>query len=177
MGFAVVADEVRTLAQRSARAAKDTEGLIEESIARTGEGAARVEDVARVIRSITGSVAQLEALVGGVREASRQQSDGIAQVSRAIVQMERVTQTTAATAEETAVASAALNGHAETSMVVVGRLATLVERTRAAVAAGPRRAGPRRARPWRGHRKRASRRRRRHGRRDRDPGSPLRRAS
>ena len=47
MGFAVVADEVRNLAQRSARAAKDTEGLIEESIARTGEGAARVEDVAR----------------------------------------------------------------------------------------------------------------------------------
>ena len=134
MGFAVVADEVRTLAQRSARAAKDTEGLIEESIARTGEGAARVEDVARVISSITGSVSQLEALVGDVREASRQQSEGIAQVSQAIVQMERVTQTTAATAEETAFASAALNGHAETSMVVVGRLAGLVERARAAVA-------------------------------------------
>ena len=47
MGFAVVADEVRTLAQRSARAAKDTEALIEESIARTGDGAARVDDVAR----------------------------------------------------------------------------------------------------------------------------------
>ncbi len=134
MGFAVVADEVRTLAQRSARAAKDTEGLIEESIARTGEGAARVEDVARVISSITGTVSQLEALVGDVREASRQQSEGIAQVSQAILQMERVTQTTAATAEETAFASAALNGHAETSMVVVGRLATLVERARAAVA-------------------------------------------
>ena len=134
MGFAVVADEVRTLAQRSARAAKDTEGLIEASIARTGEGAARVEDVARVISSITGSVSQLEALVGDVREASRQQSEGIAQVSQAIVQMERVTQTTAATAEETAFASAALNGHAETSMVVVGRLAGLVERARAAVA-------------------------------------------
>jgi hypothetical protein len=48
--------------------------------------------------------------------------------------MERVTQTTAATAEETAFASATLNGHAETSMVVVGRLARLVERARAAVA-------------------------------------------
>ena len=87
-----------------------------------------------MIGSITGSVSQLKALVGDVREGSRQQSEGIAQVSQAIVQMERVTQSTAATAEETAFASAALNGHAETSMVVVGRLATLVERTRAAVA-------------------------------------------
>ena len=133
MGFAVVADEVRTLAQRSARAAKDTEDLIEASIARTGEGAARVQDVARGIGSITSSVSRLEALVGDVREASRQQSAGIAQVSEAIGKMERGTQATAATAEETAFASAALNGHAETSMVVVGRLARLVERARAAV--------------------------------------------
>ncbi|MEO5822641.1 MAG: methyl-accepting chemotaxis protein [Vicinamibacteraceae bacterium] len=136
MGFAVVADEVRTLAQRSARAAKDTEALIEESIARTGEGTARVEAVARGITSITSSVSRLETLVGGVREASRQQSEGIAQVSQAIVQMERVTQTTAATAEETAATSATLNGHAETSMVVVGRLAALVDRVRVAVTGG-----------------------------------------
>ena len=141
MGFAVVADEVRTLAQRSARAAKDTEALIEESMARTGDGAARVQDVARVISSITGSVSQLEALVGDVREASRQQSEGIAQVSQAIVHMERVTQTTAAAAEETAATSASLNGHAETSMVVVGRLAGLVERARAAVAGSAAKAG------------------------------------
>jgi methyl-accepting chemotaxis protein len=133
MGFAVVADEVRTLAQRSARAAKDTESLIEESIARTSVGAARVDEVSRGISSITGSVSRLETLVGDVREASRQQSEGIAQVSQALVQMERVTQSTAAAAEETAATSATLNGHAETSMVVVGRLAALVERARAAV--------------------------------------------
>ncbi len=133
MGFAVVADEVRTLAQRSARAAKDTESLIEESIARTGEGATRVDDVSRGITSITGSVSRLETLVGDVREASRQQSAGIAQVAQALHQMKQVTRTTAATAEETAATSAALNGHAETSMVVVGRLAGLVERARAAV--------------------------------------------
>jgi methyl-accepting chemotaxis protein/methyl-accepting chemotaxis protein-1 (serine sensor receptor) len=147
LGFAVVADEVRTLAQRSARAAKDTEGLIEESIARTGDGAARVHEVARMITSITGSMARLETLVGDVREASRQQSDGIAQVSRAIVQIERVTQTTAATAEETAATSATLNGHAETSMVVVARLAALVERARTALAGEPAAATPRSARP------------------------------
>jgi methyl-accepting chemotaxis protein len=137
MGFAVVADEVRTLAQRSARAAKDTEALIEESLARTGDGTARVQAVAGVITAITGDVARLEILVGEVREASQQQSRGIAQVSQAIVQMEQVTQTTAATAELTAAASAELNAHAETSMVVVGRLAAMVEQARPAVAATP----------------------------------------
>jgi methyl-accepting chemotaxis protein/methyl-accepting chemotaxis protein-1 (serine sensor receptor) len=134
MGFAVVADEVRTLAQRSARAAKDTEALIEESLARTNDGSAKVEAAARAISSIGGAVSRLETLVGGVREASRQQSEGIAQVSQAIVQMEKVTQTTALTAEQTAAASATLNGHAKTSMVVVGRLAALVERARAVAA-------------------------------------------
>jgi methyl-accepting chemotaxis protein len=134
MGFAVVADEVRTLAQRSARAAKDTEALIEESLARTGDGAAKVEAAARAIGTIGGAVSRLETLVGGVREASRQQAEGIAQVSQAIVQMEKVTQTVALTAEQTAVASAKLNGQAKTSMVVVGRLAALVERARAAAA-------------------------------------------
>jgi methyl-accepting chemotaxis protein len=137
MGFAVVADEVRTLAQRSARAAKDTEALIEASLACTSSGAARVEDAARVIGSITGTVSRLETLVGGVREASLQQSEGIAQVSQAIVLMEKVTQSTAATAEQTAATSAALNGHAETSMVVVGRLTSLIERARAAVTGKP----------------------------------------
>jgi methyl-accepting chemotaxis protein len=132
MGFAVVADEVRTLAQRSARAAKDTEALIEESIARTGDGAAKVEAAARAISSIGGAVSRLETLVGDVREASQQQAEGIAQVSQAIVQMEKVTQTVAVTAEQTAVASTKLNGQAKTSMVVVGRLARLVERARTA---------------------------------------------
>jgi hypothetical protein len=58
-------------------------------------------------------------------------------VSQAIVQIEKVTQTTAVTAEETAAASVRLNGHAKTSMVVVGRLAMLVERVRAAVTPKP----------------------------------------
>ncbi|MCL5746583.1 MAG: methyl-accepting chemotaxis protein, partial [Acidobacteria bacterium] len=53
MGFAVVADEVRNLAQRCAQAAKDTAGLIEESISRSNEGSSRLSEVAESIRSIT----------------------------------------------------------------------------------------------------------------------------
>src|SRR5207244_2901285 len=73
MGFAVVADEVRNLAQRSAQAAKDTAGLIEESIARSQEGHGKVEQVAHSIGAITDSVTRVKGIVEEVREASRQQ--------------------------------------------------------------------------------------------------------
>jgi methyl-accepting chemotaxis protein/methyl-accepting chemotaxis protein-1 (serine sensor receptor) len=126
MGFAVVADEVRNLAQRSAQAAKDTAGLIEESIARSQEGAANVAEVATAIGTITESVAQVKGIVDEVREASQQQTQGIDQVAQAIAQMEKVTQTTAATAEESAAASEELNAQAESSMVVIQQLEALV---------------------------------------------------
>ncbi len=136
MGFAVVADEVRNLAQRSAQAAKDTAGLIEESIARSQEGAGNVEEVATAIGAITESVARVKGIVDEVREASQQQTQGIDQVSQAIAQMEKVTQTTAATAEESAAASEELNAQAETTMVEVQRLEAMVIGGRAGSAPG-----------------------------------------
>src|SRR5262249_24145158 len=83
-GFAVVADEVRSLAQRSAQAAKDTAALIEASIARTEGGSHKVEQVAASITAITESVTKVKALVDEVSAASRQQAQGIDQVSQAI---------------------------------------------------------------------------------------------
>jgi len=127
MGFAVVADEVRNLAQRSAQAAKDTAGLIEESIARSQEGAGKVQEVATAIGAITESVVRVKGIVDEVREASQQQMQGIDQVAQAIAQMEKVTQTTAATAEKSAAASEQLSGQAETSLSVVGELETLID--------------------------------------------------
>lgn len=126
MGFAVVADEVRNLAQRSAQAARDTAGLIEESILRSQEGNGKVDEVARSIGSITDAITRVKGMVDEVREASRQQTQGIDQVTQAIGQMEKVTQTTAATAEESAAASEELNAQAETSMGVVHELEVLV---------------------------------------------------
>ncbi len=126
MGFAVVADEVRNLAQRSARAAKDTAALIEESIARSQDGAGKVEQWAATVSGITDSVARMKAIVNDVREASHQQSQGIDQVSQTIAQMERVTQSTAAAAEEGAAAGDELYAQAEAAMTVVHRLERLV---------------------------------------------------
>ena len=122
MGFAVVADEVRNLAQRSAQAARDTAILIEESISRSQEGAGKVGQVATAIEAITTSVQQVKGIVEEVRESSQQQTQGIDQVSHAIAQMEKVTQTTAATAEESAAASEELNAQAEASIAVVAKL-------------------------------------------------------
>jgi methyl-accepting chemotaxis protein/methyl-accepting chemotaxis protein-1 (serine sensor receptor) len=126
MGFAVVADEVRSLAQRSAQAARDTAALIEESMVRANQGHQRVTQVSGAIEAITASAAQVRGLVDAVSAASREQAQGIDQVTQAITQMEKVTQNTAATAEESAAASEELSAQAESSMTVVGRLAGLV---------------------------------------------------
>src|SRR5207245_6072682 len=63
MGFAVVADEVRNLAQRCAQAAKDTAALIEESIVKSKDGKAKVDQVAVAIRAITEESAKVKTLV------------------------------------------------------------------------------------------------------------------
>ena len=126
-GFAVVADEVRTLAQRSAQAARDTASLIEESMSRTSHGTSTVTQVATAIGGITESVTTVKGLVDDVSSASAEQSQGLDQVTHAIAQMEKVTQTTAATAEESAAASEELNAQAESSMAAVNELQALVD--------------------------------------------------
>ena len=125
-GFAVVADEVRSLAQRSAQAARDTAGLIEESTANANRGNQGVAKVSGAMQAITASAGQVKVLVDAVSAASREQTQGIDQVTQAITQMEKTTQTTAASAEESAAASEELSAQSETSMEVVGQLSSLV---------------------------------------------------
>ncbi|MGD0298771.1 MAG: methyl-accepting chemotaxis protein [Bryobacteraceae bacterium] len=126
MGFAVVADEVRNLAQRSAQAAKDTAGLIEESIATSRDGSAKLEQVAGVIRAITQSSAQVKTLVDEVNMGSQEQARGIDQIAKAVAQMDQVTQGTAASAEESASASEELSAQAQAMNHIVVELAELV---------------------------------------------------
>jgi len=126
MGFAVVADEVRNLAQRSAQAAKDTAGLIEESIGKAQVGNQTVAQVAEAITGITASVNRVKGLVEEVSEASQQQTQGLDQVAQSLAQMERITQSTAATAEDSAAASQELSAQAATTMEVVSQLQALV---------------------------------------------------
>ncbi|MGE3276429.1 MAG: methyl-accepting chemotaxis protein [Vicinamibacterales bacterium] len=137
MGFAVVADEVRSLAQRSAQAARDTAGLIEESIDKSSTGGVKVQEVASSIRGITEAIAEVKGLVDEVSVASRQQTQGIDQVTQAISQMEKVTQGTAATAEESAAASEELSAQSDHTMAVVHRLQAMVGSSQAPAGAVP----------------------------------------
>jgi methyl-accepting chemotaxis protein len=137
MGFAVVAEEVRNLAQRSALAAKDTSALIEESIANAQQGDRHVRAVAEAFATIGTSVTQAKRLVDDVSRASREQTQGIDQVSKAIGQLEHLTQSTAANSEECAAASEELNTQAEVTMGVVARLQAFVGGKAAAGAESP----------------------------------------
>jgi methyl-accepting chemotaxis protein len=128
MGFAVVADEVRNLAQRSAQAARDTAGLIEEAIANAQQGSRNVDEVNTSMASITESVARVRQLVGDVSAASREQAQGFDQVAQAIQAMEKVTATTASTAQESAAASTELDGESAAAMAVIERLDSLIGR-------------------------------------------------
>jgi methyl-accepting chemotaxis protein len=104
MGFAVVADEVRSLAHRSAEAARNTAALIEESMARSKDGQAKLDQVADAIGSITRNTADVHSLMDEIHRGSAEQAQGIEQISRNLAQMQKVTQTSAAGADENAAA-------------------------------------------------------------------------
>lgn len=127
MGFAVVADEVRNLAQRCAQAAKDTADLIEESIQRSDGGRVKVDHVAVAIREITAESSKIRVLVDEISLGSVEQSSGIDQISRAITQMEQVTQSSAANAEQSAAAAEQLNAQAEQMKDVVDTMRAMVD--------------------------------------------------
>ncbi len=99
-GFAVVASEVRSLAQRSAVAAKEIKGLIQDSLRKVEAGSALVNRSGETLLGIVGSVKRVTDIVGEIAAASGEQSTGIEQVNTAMTQMDQVTQSNSAQTEE-----------------------------------------------------------------------------
>ncbi len=126
MGFAVVADEVRNLAQRCSQAAKDTSGLIEESIQHAKTGKVRLDEVAAAMHQVTDSSVQVQRLSNEVNAGSEEQARAIEQISRAILQVQQVTQQTAASAEEGASAGAQMSAEAEHLQSAVNRMRAML---------------------------------------------------
>lgn len=112
-GFAVVAGEVRSLAQRSADAAKDIKGLIEDSTSRIEEGSRLVGRSGGSLDEIQGAIKKMNDIASEIAAAAKEQLDGIEQVNTAVTQLDGVTQENAALVEETAASSEHLNSQAD----------------------------------------------------------------
>jgi methyl-accepting chemotaxis protein len=125
-GFAVVAEEVRNLAIRAADAAKNTSGLIEGTVRKIKEGSTLVVSTNEAFGEVSASASKVGELVGEISAASQEQSQGIDQINKAVAEMDKVTQSTAATAEESASASEEMNAQAEQMKQIAVTLVNII---------------------------------------------------
>ena len=126
MGFAVVADEVRNLAGRCSGAARDTAGLIEQSIGRSRDGSAKLQKLSDLIGVIVGHSRNVKSLVEQIHAESDEHTRGMDQISNAVSQIGLTTQQTAAGAEEGAATGAEMTAQAEALQAEAQKLEMLV---------------------------------------------------
>ncbi|MFZ1110694.1 MAG: methyl-accepting chemotaxis protein [Rhodomicrobium sp.] len=112
-GFAVVASEVRSLSQRTSVAAKDIKGLIVESGRQVKDGVKLVDNAGASLSEIVQSINRVADIVAEIAAASREQSTGVEEINKAVVQMDQMTQQNAALVEESAAASRTLQDEAQ----------------------------------------------------------------
>lgn len=137
-GFAVVAEEVRGLAQRSAEAARNTAHLIEGSVGYAHNGVQICLEVDQALQQITQSASKVHALIDEIVAASQQQTQGIGQVNIAVAEMDKVTQSTAAHAEESAGVAEELANQAEGISRVVQELVAMINGAKTTTQVQPR---------------------------------------
>ncbi len=125
-GFAVVADEVRNLAMRAAEAAKNTSGLIENTIKAVHNGNELTQATQAAFRENAEISRKIGHLVDEIATASEEQAAGIAQVNKAVIGMDKVTQQAASNAEEAAAAAEELNAQAEQMKAYVDDLVRVI---------------------------------------------------
>ncbi|WP_180683231.1 methyl-accepting chemotaxis protein [Tepidicella baoligensis] len=111
-GFAVVASEVRSLAGRSAEAAKEIKQLINDSLQRVETGNQQATLAGDTMIRVVDSIAKVSRVMADITAASREQSDGVAQIGQAVSELDQTTQQNAALVEEMAAAADALKQQA-----------------------------------------------------------------
>ncbi len=120
-GFAVVASEVRNLASRSAKAAKEIKGLIQDSVAKVTEGTKLVDESGKVLGEIVVGVKKVTDVMSEIANSSREQAAGIEQVNKAITTIDEKTQQNAALVEDASRAAQALTEQATNLTQVIAR--------------------------------------------------------
>jgi len=120
-GFAVVAEEVRNLAQRSAKAAKETSGLIEGSVEKVSNGSRIAGETDKALAEIIEGITKVTDLIGEINSASREQVIGLEQINQGLTQIDQVTQSNTANAEESASAAEELHGQARHLREMISR--------------------------------------------------------
>ncbi|MGY5955804.1 methyl-accepting chemotaxis protein [Kosakonia sp. BK9b] len=138
-GFAVVAGEVRGLAQRSAQAAKEIEGLIKESVQRVLTGSEMANKAGDTMEQIVNSVTNVSSIMNEISDASEEQSRGIDQIGKAVTELDSTTQQNAALVQESSAASSSLEQQADqlAQLISVFRLGTSTEKAKYKPAAKP----------------------------------------
>jgi methyl-accepting chemotaxis protein len=112
-GFAVVASEVRSLAGRSAAAAKEIKELIQDSVRKVDEGSALVSQSGTTLDEIVAAVKKVGDIVAEIAAASHEQSSGIEEVNKAVMQLDELTQQNAALVEQATAASQSMAEQAQ----------------------------------------------------------------
>ena len=120
-GFAVVASEVRNLASRSAEAAKEIKGLIQDSVGKVAEGTKLVDESGKVLSEIVAGVKKVTDVVAEIAASSQEQATGIEEVNKAVMSMDEVTQQNAALVEQASAAAQALSEQATQLLQMISR--------------------------------------------------------
>ncbi len=111
-GFAVVAEEVRSLAGRSQLAAKDTSALIEDTIKKIGDGTQTAQLTADSLQKIVDNINSVSQIIDSIFNATKEQAEGISNITEGIGEISEVIQKNSSTSEETAAAAEELNSQA-----------------------------------------------------------------
>ena len=125
-GFAVVAEEVRSLALRASEASKNTSELVQGTVGQIGDGLELVKKTNDAFSAVTQSTDDVSSLISRISAASKEQAQGIEQVNNAVIEMDKITQQNAASAEEGATASTEMNVQADQMKKFVEVLTHLV---------------------------------------------------